>query len=97
MVMFRLGIAFIESGVKGILPVDAPPIQNADLKGVRRAMEGTAHAHNAILSETEFPVFINVDIIYGASAFALAATDALIGVDLEKPAVDAHRDLFDPK
>ena len=92
--MFRFGRRRART-LKRIRPIHAPTVQNADPEGVRRTMKGTASAHDTILPEMKLALFIDMDILYGTSLFALAAKNALVCFDPEEPTVYTHRNLFD--
>ncbi len=62
--------------------IDPPGVKHADFHRIRRAVEGTAGTHHAVIVEFELPIFV-FDVVNWAVLDAFKAFDALFLVDAE--------------
>ena len=80
---------------KAVRPVYFPFVEQPDLDGVFGAVEGAAHAHQAVAAEAELSVLVR-DIVRGAGLHALHAVHAAFvhavhfSVPAPAPVLHAH-------
>lgn len=85
------GLDFLE--IVGAVHLPPPIVQKADVEGVGGAVEGTAHAHVAVVVELEVAFFVHFDVVHRAQTHALAALHTLVLVNFVQERVDVASDV----
>ena len=74
--------------------IDPPGVEDNDVDGVLRTMEGATGAHHAVVTEFEFAIFVG-DVLHRAVMNALETMDAFVLLHVEEMSIDGIEDEFE--